>query len=96
MISTTLALIAGTLAAAAAPPAGAPAKGGSDPITATYVADGGSFCIRSGWNTASFKINRLVKPGECRTAAAWKARGIEFDAQAAARIRPLASQVASR
>ncbi len=86
------------LAATSATPARTEQPSGVGPITATYRADRRMLCIQSGWNDASHATSRLVRRGECRTAAEWKNRDIVFDVTPILQTRRVAAsdQVAAR
>lgn len=71
MLTTILTALAATVAA----PTAQPAHG---QLTATYRPTLGTYCVRSGWRTASFALGRPVRAGECRNAAGWRRRGLEF------------------
>lgn len=73
MLATVLTALAATIAS----PAPQPAHG---PLTATYRPTLGTYCVRSGWRAASLSTGRPIRAGECRNAAGWRRRGLEFDA----------------
>jgi hypothetical protein len=75
-LSKTLTIAAALVGVAV--PAAAQARA-FDPLTAAYTPSSGKICVKSGWGIATQHTGRQVRSGDCRSAAAWKSRGIEFD-----------------
>ena len=89
MISTALALLAATMATSAVPTTAPPAGAGKGygPLTATYTSARGTYCVRSGWISASFQTGRHVRAGDCGTSTDWRRRGVEFTPPATTDLR---------
>lgn len=81
--TTIIAAAAATLLSGAGAPATAATKGAFDQMRMRYRAETNDYCIRSGWGLATRHTRRLVRAGDCRTAADWRARGLEFPTRVA-------------
>jgi len=79
LIATAAAALVGTAPASAATPRA------FDAITGIHRPATNDYCIHSGWGTAGQAVNRLIRKGECRTAADWRRRGLVFEAGATSR-----------